>query len=251
MQDKNINYKRLIDNLEYLKLKQILIHLDKILLRNDISLIDSLLKLTDYEVESKRIMAATQMIKVANFPHWRGVNEFEFNFNEEINENQIKELCTLKFLENNKNIIFLGNSGVGKTHLSVAIGLEAAKNRNSTYFIKCQDLMENLKKAKQENRLDIRLKHYSKYKLLIIDELGYLPLNQGDERLLFQLIDKRYEQKSTIITTNLNFDEWTDLFYDEKVASAIIDRLLHHSIVIPITGSSYRLKDHFNEKESD
>ena len=181
----------------------------------------------------------------------QGVNEFEFNFNEEINENQIKELCTLKFLENNKNIIFLGNSGVGKTHLSVAIGLEAAKNRNSTYFIKCQDLMENLKKAKQENRLDIRLKHYSKYKLLIIDELGYLPLNQGDERLLFQLIDKRYEQKSTIITTNLNFDEWPDLFYDEKVASAIIDRLLHHSIVIPITGSSYRLKDHFNEKESD
>lgn len=189
------------------------------------------------------------MVKVANFPHTKTLNDFEFNFNEEINESQIKLLSTLQFIERNENIIFLGNSGVGKTHLSVSIGIEAAKKRISTYFIKCQDLIENLKKAQLENRLESRLKNYAKYKLLIIDELGYLPINKGDEKLLFQLIDRRYERKSTIITTNLNFDEWAELFSDEKVAQAIIDRLLHHSTVVPILGNSYRLKNHFFRKE--
>ncbi|WNZ00730.1 ATP-binding protein [Helcococcus ovis] len=110
------------------------------------------------------------------------------------------------------------------------------------------DLIDNLKRAKIENRLEQRIKHYSKYQLLVIDEMGYLPLNEGDEKLLFQIIDKRYENKSTIITTNLNFSEWTKLFYDEKIASAIIDRLLHHATVVSITGNSYRLKEYIREE---
>lgn len=243
------SYERLIENLKYLDLKQIMLHLDDELNKKDISLIDGMLRLTDYEVDNKRIVAANQMVKVANFPHLKTIDDFDFSFNKQINENQIRVLCGLSFLDKQQNVVFLGNSGVGKTHLATAIGIESAKKRNSTYFIKCHDLINNLKKAKLENRLEARIKHYSKYKLLIIDELGYLPLNQGDERLLFQLIDKRYENKSTIITTNLNFDEWGDLFSDEKIAAAILDRLLHHATVIPITGKSYRIKDYIIDKE--
>ena len=243
------NYERLITNLKYLNLKQVIIHLENELKDPNISLIDGLLRLTDYEVDNKKIVAANQMVKVANFPSIKTLKNFDFNFNENINENQIKMLCGLSFIEKNENIIILGNSGVGKTHLATSIGIEAARKRIGTYFIKCNDLIDNLKRAKLENRLDNRIKHYTKYKLLIIDELGYLPLNHGDERMLFQLIDKRYETKSTIITSNLNFSEWGELFYDEKIAQAIVDRLLYHSTVIPITGASYRLKDHIFEKE--
>lgn len=210
------NYERLITNLKYLNLKQVIIHLENELKDPNISLIDGLLRLTDYEVDNKKIVAANQMVKVANFPSIKTLKNFDFSFNENINENQIKMLWGLSFIEKNENIIILGNSGVGKTHLATSIGIEAARKRISTYFIKCNDLIDNLKRAKLENRLDNRIKHYTKYKLLIIDELGYLPLNHGDERMLFQLIDKRYETKSTIITSNLNFSEWGELFYDEK-----------------------------------
>ena len=118
------------------------------------------------------------------------------------------------------------------------------KKRISTYFIKCNDLLQQLKKAQSENRLGDRLKHFSKYRLLIIDELGYLPINKEDSNLFFQLIDMRYEKKSTILTTNINFSDWDSVFYDAVVANAILDRVLHHAHVITISGRSYRLKDH-------
>lgn len=120
----------------------------------------------------------------------------------------------------------------------------------STYFIKCHDLLAQLKKAKNENRLQDRLRHFVKYKLLIIDELGYLPIEKEDSKLFFQLIDKRYEKRSTIITTNINFSQWDDVFKDPVIASAILDRVLHHAHVVNITGKSYRLKDYFLEDDS-
>ncbi|MFC5772800.1 ATP-binding protein, partial [Ectobacillus antri] len=121
----------------------------------------------------------------------------------------------------------------------------AAKKRTSTYFIKCHDLIQNLKKAYLENRLESRLKHYTKYKLLIIDEIGYLPIDPEDAKLFFQLIDKRYEKRSTIFTTNVNFKSWNEVFQEPKLANAILDRILHHATVVTIVGKSYRLKDHF------
>lgn len=151
---------------------------------------------------------------------------------------------TLRFIENQENIVFLGPSGVGKTHLASAIGIAAAKKRTSTYFVKCHDLIQNLKKAHLENRLESRLKHYTKYKLLIIDEIGYLPIEADDAKLFFQLIDRRYEHRSTIFTTNVNFKEWDGIFQEAKLANAILDRILHHATVITIVGDSYRLKDH-------
>ena len=156
-------------------------------------------------------------------------------------------LSGLGFIEKKENILFLGNSEVGKTHVATAIGIEAAKARYSTYFIKCPELLTNLRQAQHENRLESRLKFYTRCKLLIIDELGYLPLHKGDERLLFQLIDRRYENKSTIITTSLPFDKWNENFNDSFITNAILDRLLHHSHVIQIMGESYRLKDVLNE----
>ena len=136
--------------------------------------------------------------------------------------------------------------------MAVSIGIAAAKRRNSTYFIKCHDLIQQLKKANNENRLEDRLRHFTKYKVLIIDELGYLPINKDDAKLFFQLIDRRYEKRSTILTTNINFSEWDEVFCDVVMANAILDRILHHAHVVTITGKSYRLKDHMkpNEEES-
>lgn len=242
------NYLRLKENLEYLKLKQFILHIDEQIADRNTSLIESLLKLTDYEVDTKRVNAANQMVKTAAFPALKDISSFDFSFQPSIDERQIKDLCQLGFLENNENIVFLGSSGVGKTHLSISIGIEAARQRYSTYFIKCSNLLENLKKAQDENRLEARLKHYASYKLLIIDELGYLPINEGDERLLFQLIDRRYEKKSTIVSTNINFSDWESIFYDTRIANAILDRILHHCTVVQIVGDSYRLKDIVNKE---
>src|SRR5690625_2706245 len=151
----------------------------------------------------KEISRAKAMVKVAAFPHLKEVKDFNFSFQPSVSKEQILDFATLRFIERNENIVFLGTSGVGKTHLATSIGIAAAKKRTSTYFIKCNDLILNLKKAKLENRLETRLKHYAKYKLLIIDEIGYLPIDEDDAKLFFQLIDMRYEKKSTIFTTKI------------------------------------------------
>ena len=142
-----------------------------------------------------------------------------------------------------KNILFIGSPGVGKTHLATSIGIEAARHRYSVYFITCQDLMSQLKKAESENRLEQRLKAFNRHKLLIIDEIGYINLDRESANLFFQLISMRYEQKSTIITTNKNLSKWTDIFCEPVIANAILDRLLHHSHIVNIIGPSYRTKD--------
>ena len=158
-----------------------------------------------------------------------------------MNENQIRELSNLSFVENHENIVFIGNPGVGKTHLAVALGIEAAKHRNSVYFITCHNLMLKLNKAQKENRLDKQLQHLAQYKVLIIDEIGYLPVDHQGSNLFFQLIAKRYMNKSTIVTTNMPFSRWGEVFSDNTLASAVLDRLLHYSHIIRITGNSYRI----------
>lgn len=243
----NTTYNQLCSNLEQLKLSQMLIHLDEItdfVTSNNLSFTEGLQKLSNYEVDFKEKNASKSMIKAAAFPFVKELKDYEFSFQPTVNEQELKELATLGFLEKHENIVFLGPSGVGKTHLATAIGIAAAKRRVSTYFIKCNDLLAQLKRAKLENRLDARLKHFSKYKLLVVDEIGYLPIDKEDSNLFFQLIDMRYEKKSTILTTNMNFNEWDGIFYDAVVANAIMDRVLHHSHVITISGRSYRLKDH-------
>lgn len=245
------NYVRLVENLEYLGLKQMIIHLDEtiqFMSHNDLSFTEGLVRLTDHEINMKQLSMKKAMVKVAAFPHLKEIKDFEFAFQPSVSKQQILDFNTLRFIELKENIVFLGPSGVGKTHLATSIGIEAAKNRTSTYFIKCHDLILNLKRANAENRLEARLKHYAKYKLLIIDEIGYLPIDAEDAKLFFQLIDRRYEQKSTIITTNANFKSWGGIFQDPKLANAILDRILHHATVVNIVGDSYRIKDHLERE---
>jgi DNA replication protein DnaC len=149
----------------------------------------------------------------------------------------------MRFVANAENVVFLGPPGVGKTHLAVGLGMIAARCRYSTYYINCHTLIEQLNKAHYENRLPERLKALSKYKVLIIDEIGYLPMDIQGANLFFQLIAKRYEKASTILTSNKSFSQWNDIFSDVTIASAILDRVLHHCTVINIKGDSYRLKE--------
>ena len=211
------NYTRLLSNLEELQLNRIKDNLDEHIERinkKELDYIESLYELTDLEIQAREDRAIHACVKVANFPYRKELKDFDFSFNPKINKEKILDFKHLRFIENKENILFLGVPGVGKTHLATSIGIEAAKNRKITYFINCHDLILQLKRAKLENRLETRLKFFSKYKVLIIDEVGYLPIDKEGANLLFQLINKRYENSSTIITTNKPFSEWGEVFGD-------------------------------------
>jgi len=239
-------YNNVLNNLDELKLEKIKScladYLDSIKSK-DLTPLEILKDLTDMELEAKKIRSAKSRIGIANFPYERTIQDFDFDYQPSINKREIQDLATLRFIEQKQNILFIGSPGVGKTRLATAIGMEAAQKRYITYFISCHDLIAQLCLAYRENRLESRLRHYSKYKLLIIDEIGYLPIDKLGANLFFQLIARRYEKNSTIITTNQPFSKWAEVFDDSVIAAAILDRLLHHSTIINITGKSYRTKD--------
>lgn len=244
-------YQQLMNNLEYLKLKEIINHYkDTVdyINSNNLSFTQGLLKLTNHEIDFKEQSMIKAMVKVGAFPHLKELDSFDFNYQEGINKEQILEFTSHAFIHKAENIVFIGSSGVGKTHLATSIGISVAK-KNADLFYQMSRFDQPAKKAKLENRLEDRLKHFSKYKLLIIDEIGYLPIEKEDSKLFFQLIDRRYEKKSTIFTTNINFSKWDEIFKDPVIANAILDRVLHHAHVIQISGKSYRLKDHFSDEE--
>ena len=248
-----INYNKLMNNLETLKLDKMVDFLPnylKSIKEKDISIVDILHRLTEEEIKYRDERASKIQVAVAGFPFEKEIKDFDFSYQPGVNKQQMLELESLSFMENKENVLFIGSSGVGKTHLAISLGIAAAKKRFSTYFITCHDLILNLKKAHTENRLEQRLKQFCKYSLLIIDEIGYLPVDTDGANLFFQLIAKRYEKASTIITTNQPFSKWGEVFSDNTLATAILDRLLHHSSVIKITGQSYRLKDKLEELES-
>lgn len=249
------SYNLLLNNLEQLKLMKIKEYYPNfvdIATKNHKTLTESLLELTNKEIEYRDERASQIQVTVSAFPYKKEISDFDFDYQPSINKQEIMELNNLGFLEKHENILFVGPSGVGKTHLATAIGITAAKKRYSVYFISCHDLITQLNKAHYENKLESRIKHFCRYELLIIDEIGYLPVDRQGANLFFQLIAKRYEKHSTIITTNQTFNKWGEVFSDSVLANAILDRLLHHSSVISIKGNSYRIKDkleHLSENE--
>ena len=241
---------RNLDILELTKIKEILPDYIHRINKEELTLTEQLRYLTAEEINYKDSRAAEGIIKAANFPFRKTLEDYDFSFQPSVSEKQLKELASLSFIEQNENIVFIGSPGVGKTHLAVSLGIEAAKHRKSVYFITCHNLMLKLNKAQKENRLDKQLQHLAQYKVLIIDEIGYLPVDHQGSNLLFQLIAKRYMNKSTIVTTNMPFPRWEEVFSDNTLASALLDRLLHYSHIIRITGNSYRIKDKIVETDS-
>ena len=232
----------LIANLETLKLNKVKDNINGYLdliadgVKTPLDAFNELIKM---EIANRDEMAIISCVKVANFPFQRELKDYNFGFQPTIDRNKIMDLSTLRFIENSENIIFCGTPGVGKTHLAVAIGTAAAKQRYSVYFISFHELIQQLRKAKYENRLEARVKWFCRYKLLIVDEVGYETMDSDTANLFFNLIAKRYEKSSTIITTNLVFSKWPDVFGDQVLTNALLDRLLHHCSVININGPSY------------
>lgn len=182
-------------------------------------------------------------IKKARFPFLKTIEEYDFSYQPKLEERLIRELCNLNFLKEAKNIIFVGPPGVGKTHLAVGLGLKAAMARKRVLFFSAEELINELAGAEVSHRLSLFLDSLSRVDLLIIDELGYLNISKQSAALFFKLIAKRYEKTSTIITSNRPFEEWGEIFNDDVVASAILDRILHHCYPFLIQGKSYRLKE--------
>lgn len=195
------------------------------------------------EIAKRRQRNVEAGSKLAHFPFKRTLEEFDFDFQPSVDKKLIMELATLSFLNEAVNVVFLGPPGVGKSHLSVALGMEAVNHGISVYFTKAHDMLTDLKKAYQEGRIRRRIAMYLRPKLLICDEVGFLPLDRLEADLAFQVVSARYERSSTVVTSNKSFGDWGELMGDPVLASAILDRLLHHSHIINIRGESYRLKE--------
>ena len=215
---------------------------------NKLSYREFLYKLLKVEEGGKIERLRLRNIKNAHFNDLKTMDDFDFSYPDSINQGKVQDLATLSFMDKKENIVFIGPPGVGKSHLVQAIGLKACEHGKTVLFVNAIDLMDDLHNARLEGTLKQRLFKLSKINLMIIDELGYLKMDKEKESIFFQLIRQRYEKSSLIITTNLTFNRWDEVFTSELAATAILDRLLHHSHVISITGDSYRVKRHLEEE---
>ena len=204
---------------------------------------DFLDQLLSCEVDARRIRYLRARLQLAHLPFVKTFEHFDFGFQPSIDERQIQELRSLRFIHEASNVVFLGPPGVGKTHLSVALAEAAIQAGFGAYFMTAHDLVTDLGRAYREGRLDRRMRVYLAPKVLIIDEMGYLPLDDMGATIFFQLVSARYERGSIILTSNKSYGDWGSIFGDPIIATAILDRLLHHSTTINIRGESYRLKD--------
>lgn len=202
--------------------------------------------LLDGEVSARYARDVVMKTKLAHFPFAKSLDEFDFAFQPSLPERQIRELATVRFVANGENVLLLGPPGVGKTHLAIALGMAAIAQSVSVYFLTVADLLETLHKDAQEDRLGHRLQTLCKPKLLILDEMGYFPLDRIAAQFLFQLVSRRYLKGSIILTSNKSFADWGDIFADQVLATAILDRLLHQATIINIRGNSFRLREKRN-----
>jgi DNA replication protein DnaC len=235
-----------LEQLTYLKLKSAYSYLKELHINDQItpSELKGLYKVLNQEVIAKEENNKLYNVKVAGFPFLRTLDDYDFSFQPTVNEEKVRSISASNFYDEAMNIVFVGNPGVGKTHLATAIGYEVAIKRNSVYFIKFNKLITILKNAYQEGTFDKRVKNFFKYRLLIIDEVGFNEISPLEAKLFFQLIDLRYTKRSTIFTSNMTFEKWPLILgNDEMITKAILDRILHYSYLFNISGPSYRIKD--------
>jgi DNA replication protein DnaC len=239
--------KKMDDQLKYLRLNFIQQNYESFAKQADDKKwthIDYLTELITGEAGFKRDRSIQRRIRLARFPQIKTLEQFKWSWPKKINKAHAQSLFRLKFIEENANVIFLGGVGLGKTHLASALGYAACLKSHSVLFATAINVINNLAAAKNAGRLKNELKKYCKPDLLVLDELGYLPIDSAGANLLFQIISERYEKGSTVITTNKAFKDWPDIFNnDSTLASAMLDRILHHAETILIEGKSFRMKD--------
>lgn len=212
--------------------------------RNENTLLERLTDLVDLEYIPRKERAARTRLKISGMPQYKQLSDFDLSWLKGgLSRAKLEELSSLAFIDRKENVFLLGPSGVGKTHLLLGLGTQACKNGFSAYYMTCHDLVETLVRARDQNRLKRKLDWFRKPNVLLIDEVGYEPLSSEQAHVFFQLISIRYECGSIIMTSNKSFSKWAELMSDEAVATAMLDRLLHHSHTLSLQADSYRMKD--------